>query len=292
MRACPICGTDTALSLLWNIENVVRCPTCGLAYADRLPALTELEAIYSAEYFQGRSAYADYQASKAGIQKHFEHRIAVLRQFQPSGDLFEAGCAYGFFLELAQRHWRVRGVDISASAIQYACKVLNLDVVQGDFESNPPAPNTYDVVVMWDTIEHLYDPVLAIRKCAEALRPGGILALTTGDLDARLPRLQKRGWRMIIPAHLYYFSRQSITRLLNDHGLEVAHYSHVGYYRSLRQMAQILTWNRPHSGWRQAFQRWIQNLPGVAQQIPLNLYDIMFVVAKKPASNHQEHRDG
>lgn len=281
MRACPVCGSQQNLIPLWNIENILRCPICGLAYVDRLPTLTELEAIYSAEYFQGRSAYADYEASKVGIQKHFQHRITVLKHFKPSGTLVEAGCAYGFFLELAQRHWKVRGVDISASAIQYARDVLKLDVEQGDFESNPPAPKAYDVVVMWDTIEHLYDPVLAIRKSAEALRPGGILGLTTADLDARLPRLQKRGWRMIIPAHLYYFSRQSITQLLNDYGLDVVHFSHVGYYRSLRQMAQILTWNRPRSGWRQTLQQWVQNLPGMGLQIPLNLYDIMFVVARK-----------
>jgi 2-polyprenyl-3-methyl-5-hydroxy-6-metoxy-1,4-benzoquinol methylase len=281
MRACPICGTSTNLTALWNIPNILRCPTCGLAYIDRLPTLKELEAIYSAEYFQGRTAYADYEASKAGIQRHFEHRIAVLRQFKPSGELFEAGCAYGFFLELAQRYWSVRGVDISEPAVQYARDALKLPVEQGDFESNPPASNAYDIVVMWDTIEHLYDPVLAIRKSVEALLPGGIIGLTTADLDALLPRVQKSGWRMIIPAHLYYFSRQSITRLLNDHGLEVMHFSHVGYYRSLRQMAQILTWNQTQSGWRYALQQRIQNLPGMALQIPLNLYDVMFVVARK-----------
>lgn len=281
MRPCPICGTDTALSLLWDIENIVRCPTCGLAYVDPLPTLKELQALYSQEFFRGNSAYADYEGSKSAIQHHFAQRISTLREFQPTGALFEAGCAHGFFLELAQRHWTVRGVDISESAIQYARDVLKLPVEVGDFESNPPAPDAYDVLAMWDTIEHLYDPVLAIRKSAEALHRGGILGLTTGDLDALFPRLQKRGWRLIHPTHLFYFSRQSMTRLLNDHGLEVVHFSHVGYYRSLRQMAQIISWHHPNSIWRRELQQRIQQLPGMSWQIPLNLHDVMFVIARK-----------
>jgi 2-polyprenyl-3-methyl-5-hydroxy-6-metoxy-1,4-benzoquinol methylase len=280
MRACPVCSNSTDLTYLWNTQ-IVRCPECGLGYVDRLPTLEELEAIYSAEYFRGRTAYTDYEADKAGTQHHFRHRIRLLRQYKPDGDLFEAGCAYGFFLEIAREHWNVRGIDISEAAIEYARNTLKLPVEREDFESHPPKPDSYDVVAMWDVIEHLYDPMLAVQKSAEALRPGGILAITTADLDAYLPRIQKRGWRMIIPAHLYYFSRRSITHLLKNHGLNVVHFSHVGYYRSLRQMSQIITWNKPESRWRQNLQRTVERLPLMNTYVPLNLYDIMFVIAQK-----------
>jgi 2-polyprenyl-3-methyl-5-hydroxy-6-metoxy-1,4-benzoquinol methylase len=280
LRPCPICGTSEGLSA-WRNTQLIQCPTCSLVYVKRLPTLAELEAIYSAEYWQGSSAYTDYVSDKAGMQAHFSHRIKVLSQMSHGTTLFEAGCAYGFFLELAQRFWSVRGIDISTEAIAYARDVLKLRVEQGDFESNPPAAAAYDIVVMWDTIEHLYDPVLAIQKSAEALRSGGILALTTGDINARLPRFQKKSWRMIIPAHLYYFSRQSITRLLNDQGLDVVHFSYVGYYRSVRQMAKILTWKQPDVLWRKKLLNRIEKLRLSNTQIPLNLYDIMFVVAQK-----------
>jgi 2-polyprenyl-3-methyl-5-hydroxy-6-metoxy-1,4-benzoquinol methylase len=281
-RPCPICGTSDHLSAGWWAPRLIRCRVCGLVYVQQLPTLAELEAIYSAEYWQGSSAYTDYLADKAGTQAHFRHRIKILRKLTSGSDLFEAGCAYGFFLELAQQHWNVQGIDISAEAVTYARDVLHLPVQQGDFESHPPAPKSFDVVVMWDTIEHLYDPVLAVQKIAEALKPGGILALTTGDIDAFLPRLQKKSWRMIILAHLYYFSRQSITWLLHDHGLDIIHFSHVSYYRSLRQMAKIITWKHPTVVWRQKLLKRIEKLPLIDSQIPLNLYDIMLIIARKP----------
>jgi len=284
MRACPNCQNETGLYYLWDTD-IVRCPRCDLGYRDRLPTLDELTRIYADEqYFNGRF-YADYVADKHGAQLNLRQRLNKMLAFQNGGEaLFEAGCAHGFFLELARQYWKqVQGIDMSPEAIAYARDTLGLDVALGDFESHPPAPGAFDAVAMWDTIEHLYDPVLAIRKSAAALRPGGILALTTGDISAWLPRIQKSSWRLILRQHLYYFSGQSLAWLLNQHGFDVVHQSHVGYYRSLNQMAEIITWRHPESLWRQRLRRQITRLPFMQSQISLNLYDIVFIIGRRRA---------
>jgi hypothetical protein len=99
------------------------------------------------------------------------------------------------------------------------------------------------------------------------------LALTTGDLDAVLPRIQRTRWRLFHPLHLYYFSLSSMTRLLNQHGLQVAHSSHEGNDRSVRQMAQVF-------GDRVAQK--VERLPFANLCVRVNLLDIMFVIARKP----------
>ena len=281
--SCPICGNRSKLKYLWK-TSIVRCSNCSFAFADELPTLGELESIYSSEYFHGEVSYANYLADKIGLQRHFQQRISTLGKYSSGGKLFEAGCAFGFFLDLARQYWEVSGIDISDAATDYAKNVLNLCVERGDLESHPPEPNTYDVVTLWDTIEHLYDPVTAVRTSVKALRPNGILALTTGDIDALLPRLQRQSWRLVIPVHLYYFSRKSISYLLNDYGLEIVHFSYASYYRSLRQMLLALTWKKNDVRWRVSLRDAIGRLPGMGVQIPLNLYDIMFVVARKRAS--------
>ncbi len=282
LRPCPVCGNRTALDYLWRTP-LVRCPKCSFAYVNQLPTLQELEAFYSsADYFHGKLDYSNYVADKRSTQLHFRHRIAALRQFRSGGELFEAGCAYGFFLELARQYWNVHGIDLSAPAAAYAAAELKLPVQHGDIEHYPLAPNSLDVITMWDTIEHLTDPVGVIAKSAGAVRPGGILALTTGDIDAVLPRFLKKRWRLIIPSHLHYFSRKSMVRLLTDQGFEVVHFSYVSYFRSLRQMAKVITWNKPGVHWRHALLHTIQKMPGMQLPVPLNLYDIMFVIARKP----------
>lgn len=287
MRPCPICGTRDSLGTLWSAKIdmwdsvIVQCPTCSLGYVDKLPTLEQLEAFYSEEFFKGLSSYADYVGDKESLQRNFRHRIATLRQFSAGGKLYEAGCAHGFFLEIAQQYWEVSGSDISASAIAYARDTLGLNVFVGDLETHPPQRNTYDVIAMWDTIEHLYDPVKAVETCAAALKTGGILALTTGDIQTFLPRLQKRRWRLIHPGHLYYFSRQSITYLCEHYGLDIVHFSHPGNSRSLRQFVLALTYGHTKRNWRHRLAEAIQKLPLPEVHIPLNTFDIMFVVARK-----------
>lgn len=284
MRPCPLCATEDNLSLLWGMDNIVKCPTCGLVYLDTLPTLEELEEIYGTKLFKGESEYADYEGDKAILQKHFKERIAALMRYQPTGTLFEIGSAYGFFLELAQSHWEVAGVDISATAVQHAQEVLNLPVTLSDMERYPfPTEPTYDLIVMWDTIEHLYEPISVVEKCVQALKPGGILAITTGDIGARLPQFQKQSWRLFIPSHLYYFSRQSMYYLLEQRaGLLVEHFSHVGYHRSLHQYINVISHGRQQASWRHQLARSIKSIVPSKIAIPLNLYDIMFVVARKP----------
>lgn len=281
IRSCPCCQNSQNLSYLWGTP-IVQCPVCTLAYVNRLPTENELRQLYSSEFFKGETAYADYVSEKNSLQRNFQNRIAWLRKFSQSGNLFEAGCAHGFFLDMARRYWNVSGIDISDEAVRYAQEKLGLDVAVGDFESHPPAPNSYDAIVMWDTIEHLYDPFFAVQESVKGLRSGGILALTTGDVGALVPRIQKKSWRLIHPTHLYYFSRRSMSYLLESNGMEIIHFSHETVYRTLSQFTRILTYGNEGENWRHRLVRQIDKLPLLNIDVPLNLYDIMFVIARKP----------
>src|SRR4029453_3695829 len=105
----------------------------------------------------------------------------------------------------------------------------------------PLEPASVDVVVMWDTIEHLPRPDLTIAKVGQVLRPGGFLFLTTGDIGSRLARLRRERWGLFHPpTHLHYFSRVTIARLLETSGLQMVKTKYVGVRRSIRQVAYSL----------------------------------------------------
>ena len=106
-----------------------------------------------------------------------------------------------------------------------------------------------DVIAMWDTIEHLRRPDLFIEKAARDLKPGGLLAITTGAIASLNPRRRGRRWRMIHPpTHLHYFSVETMRQLLRAHGFDVVHVSHPGNSRKLRSVLHfimVLQANRP-----------------------------------------------
>ena len=135
-----------------------------------------------------------------------------------------------------------------------------------------------DVGCMWDTLEHLREPQLYIKKFSEALSKGGILAMTTGDIGSFLARFRKESWRLIHPpTHIHYFNRSSLVALLNKYGFHVIHFEYCGFYRSFSNVLyNILVLRNKRS-----------HLYNMLNRINfdfffyLNTRDIMYIIAEK-----------
>lgn len=258
-------------------RGIVECPGCALVfYTGRL----DEGELYGEEYFAG-GEYCDYRSDKKVLQKNFRRRIFRLREVAPSGRLLEVGSAYGFFLELAREHWDVSGMDVSPEGVAHAREELGLPVLLGDFLDAPERPESFDVICLWDTIEHLSRPVRTIEKAARWLKPGGALVMTTGDIGSAVARLRGQRWRQIHPpTHLFYFSRRTLARAVEQAGLRVHTATSVGYWRSLRSMLYgIFALGGKETAW-------IYRLLTLGGRLDLpvytNLYDILLMVAVKP----------
>lgn len=236
-------------------------------------------AVYSHDYFFGGD-YINYLADRSAFDLHFRDRLQEITRYRSSGDLLEIGCAYGFFLATARECFHVRGFDIAQEPVTFARSQLGLDARCGDFTDTPYPAASADMIVMWDTIEHLAFPERMVAKVAAVLRDDGYLFLTTGDIDSALARLQREHWRMIHPpSHLQYFTRRSISQLLARNGLKTVRIQSVGVRRSLAQVLfglLALGQNASPSLLRKLAASRVGHWSFV-----LNTYDIMLVVASK-----------
>jgi SAM-dependent methyltransferase len=277
---CEVCLGESAVPRFTKRGyDFVECRTCGHLRVRFDGSDEDLRLAY--ERFFTDSAYLDYVADRAAASRNFARFITVLRRFQPGGRLFEIGAAYGFFLDLARAHWQVRGIDLNAEAAAYARAELGLDVTAGEFLDSPVETGAYDAVVMWDTIEHLRAPRAYVEKTAAMLKPGGLLAVTTGDVSALLPRVRGTKWRLCDPPfHLQYFSRATLTRLFEECGFEVVRVQSTGYYRSLGFMLHRIFVYEKRPIWRHVYR--LAQVTGLTQRmLYLNVFDIMMVVARK-----------
>lgn len=274
---CILCNQPTAHKGLY--QTLKRCRICSLVSAKEDPGQEELAGVYGKDYFF-EGEYLNYLEEKEPLQKNFRKWIPLLKQFVPHGKLFEIGSAYGFFLELAQKQWEVKGVDISGPACEYG-KSQGLNVECGDFLDIPVEAAQYNVFCLWDTIEHLQKPHLYIRKISETIAPGGIICLTTGDIDALVPRMQGGKWRMIHPpSHLFYFSKKTLFALLRKNDFEIVHASHAGFYRSLKRVLFSLAVLRKNGKWKALYESY-NRLKLRDFCFYLNLFDILLVIARK-----------
>jgi SAM-dependent methyltransferase len=191
----------------------------------------------------------------------------------------------GTFLELAERRgFEVAGVEPSRWAADVARRRISGSVHCGAVEDAPLPDGGYDVVTMWDVVEHLPDPALDLRAVYGALRPGGIFALSTMDVDALFARLAGSRWPWYMQMHLVYFSRRTLTEMLRREGFHIVDVSsHVRRvrlsYLASRLDAYVPPAARLLSG---ALRR-----TGLAERtVGVNLGDIFTVVARRPEVSH------
>ena len=279
--ACPLCrGTNLERPVL---RVLARCRTCGFVFLPRTADLPQqVAALYAGDYFTG-GEFGDYALQHQTFARNFRAYLDRMRTAGCTGGrLLEVGCAYGFFLEQAQAAFDASGIDVNAPAIN-AAKALGVRAEFADFLSYTPAARP-DVVCMWDTIEHLLDPVAYAKRAYELLNDRGWFFLTTGDLGSAMARFRGAAWRMIHPpSHVNYFSRETITRMLNDAGFDVTSIRSVGTHRDARNATHLLRLfsRRPIVRRVAAAGERVFALGVPSFGFYLNLHDIMFVAARK-----------
>jgi SAM-dependent methyltransferase len=278
-RRCLTCENDRTVG--WH-RGLVRCVTCGLIYYPWRLSAEEQAALYCEDYFRG-AEYRDYLADRSAHEANFRGRIKQLSRWLPRDRrLFEIGCSYGLFLNLAREHWSVRGCDIAREPCRYAMEQFGVDARHGDFLDSPLEPGEVDAFCMWDTIEHLDDPAAYLGEIARVLPDGGLLALTTGDIGSLLSRVQGPRWRQIHPpTHLWYFSRETLNRALAKFELDVVWCGRVGVHRSIGQTVYSLTsLNRA----RPSLLHVLCERTGIGRMtFSLNTHDLIYVIAKRRA---------
>jgi SAM-dependent methyltransferase len=280
-RHCELCGRDTEQRALYAIRacTIYRCEACSLG-STALPPQVNVLDIYDESYFRGGQSdgYGDYLASEQVLRREFRSSIEKLRRNVPArGRLLEVGCAYGFFLAEARPYFDCVGVEVSAAAVEHGRR-LGLDVRQGVL--SPEMANglgTFDAVVMLDVIEHLDRPADTLRLLASFLRPNGVVMISTGDWGSAVARVMGRRWRLMTPPqHLFFFSRRTLTGMLEKAGFEVLSSTHpwkvVPVGLMAYQVASRLGFKFP------------VGKTMYSAGVPVNLFDAVQILARKSSS--------
>jgi len=191
------------------------------------------------------------------------------------------GAATGYFLSLArERGWRVAGVDYSSYAAARA-QEKGIPVAAGGVQALAESENRYDVIALFDVIEHLLYPEEELAQMVRALKPGGLLVFATPDRSSVFARLTGRFWHAIVPPqHVFLFGSKTIDQLLRRHGLTVLEKSRPGKWFTVQYLFRALyTW----LGFRflYTFAERVAHTRFGRFAFPLNVRDTMFVIARK-----------
>ncbi len=281
---CRLChGTHARLHIEKEGYSILQCADCGLIYLDDAPQAQVLQSLYSSPYFQGgRRGYHDYRALESSLTATRNARLRRMAKLSRPGRLLEIGCAMGFFMRAAQQMgWKVQGVELSEYAAAVARDQFGLPVITGTLEDGLFPDESFDAVVLWDVIEHVPDPAELMRRVASLLKPGGLVGLSTGDVDSLLARLTGPSWHLYnLPEHLSFFSPATMQSLLQTAGLRVRRLDHAGARYTCEYLAYRLKIVYPSALTSRLFHA-CQGTRAGGWGIWVNLFDIMTVLAVK-----------
>lgn len=232
MNSCSVCSSDQSrLVVCIGGYSVSQCHQCSHTFVSAGLATGELDKAYGPEYYDAGGAadavgYQDYLANSEARTRGFTDRLRQIEaRVSKRGCLLDYGCAVGLMVKVAaEAGWEAIGYERSPWAAQYGRDTFGLNIVltgdplAQDFESR------FDVVTMWDVLEHLEHPRLVLETVSRWLKPGGLLTLNTVNRSSVGARLAGNHWRHLLPPHhLQYFSRSSLRHLLKDCGFDVLH---------------------------------------------------------------------
>ncbi len=229
---CPLCNGNSykVVSLTESLEgSLVRCLTCGLIRLHPMPAPDKTAALYECSDYMPNRLQAQSRYMRWENQRDDRFARIVNSPPGPEARLLDVGCATGTFLNRVRaKGWQVEGVEAGEHLAWFARERYGLNVHTGQIEDVLDCFEfeSFDVITLWDVIEHLRQPIEVLNGLYRILKPGGNLYLATPNADGWVAQFHLHTlacWWGIWPHpeppyHLYQFSRKSLVRALRKVG--------------------------------------------------------------------------
>lgn len=202
-------------------EQVVKCNKCGFMYINprikgELVVKGYSEAVDPDHVSQGEGRMATFRDGMKLITKVYGKK----------GKLLDVGSAGGFFVKAAEEEgWEGYGVEPSTWMVDWGKKNLGLkNFKSGTMESAKYPDNFFDVVTLWDVLEHVPDPTATLREANRIIKPGGMVFVNYPNIGSNLAKVAGRRWWFLLSIHLYYFTPQTLSKMLENTGFKPVFY--------------------------------------------------------------------
>lgn len=273
---CPLCGNANCSPLVEAPDRtpggsgmwfmVVQCHECGLCYTNPRPSQASMGLFY-------RGDYAPHQVldERRLKRSHWWHRLPLMRnrqdrlrrQMPRHGErrLLDFGCGSGsFLLRMRGQGWRVTGLDMSEAAVSRLRGDFGLHALCGSLPHPALEDGSFDVITMWQSLEHVHQPLEALLAAKQLLAPGGKLIAAVPNIDSLAFRMFGSAWNGLdLPRHLVHFTPHTLSLMLRRAGFRVGRIGMVRRGGWLRGSARLATRQSAHR-----HSRWFHLLEGKA----------------------------
>ncbi len=226
MVLCNICSGDTYTVIYegkdgknyqyyssGNYGKIIRCNNCGLIYVN--PLGKDIEKNY--ETIEDK----DYLKSKEARIETSKRDLKEIEKYKKEGKILDIGCGPGFFLKVAKDNkWDEYGVELSKWACDYG-KNTGVNIINKRLERAKFNDKFFDVITLWDVIEHVEYPSSLLLEINRILKNDGIIVLNTPNIGSIFAKIMGKRWWNLIGMHIYYFDKKTIRKILEKNGFKI-----------------------------------------------------------------------
>ncbi|HZU38768.1 MAG TPA: class I SAM-dependent methyltransferase [Gemmataceae bacterium] len=246
--ACILCGRrhwrqlveapDARAGAAGRWFAVVQCLECGCTFTNPRPNIESIGQFYQLDYEPHRTPRRiKARWHRFGLPGRASRRLP----WRGPGRLLDVGCGNGSFLEQAHAQgWEVTGVDMVVPTEVMRRAGNRYPILLGSLPHPDLEAASFDVVTMWQSLEHVHDPLTLLHEVRRLLLPGGKLLVTVPNIDGASSRWFGAAWvGLDLPRHLTHFSPATLHRLLQRAGFHVGPVGMVRHPAWIRASAQL-----------------------------------------------------
>jgi 2-polyprenyl-3-methyl-5-hydroxy-6-metoxy-1,4-benzoquinol methylase len=242
IEQCHLCKA-TAFKVLFEQQDlflesgqtftVQQCQSCKLVSLNPRPGAGELMTFYPDTYVAYTRPLQDEVNAIAKKDRGYGlyKRIKFIEKYIQGGRILDVGCATGSFLEACGQYWQKQpsqwqlyGIEPNEHAAQIAQKASRADIQIGMLEAAHYPDHFFDVVTLWDVLEHVYEPRDTLVEIRRILKPQGVLVFSLPNLDSWDAAIFGKYWvGYDVPRHMHVFSQKTLNMLLSQ-----AHFKQIG----------------------------------------------------------------
>lgn len=216
--------------------RLVKCRSCGLVRSDPAADPGRIATIYSESSF-------DYGDEIGNLTATYGRYLRALERFEVQrGSLLEIGCGNGFFLQeaLRQGYADVRGIEPGADAVSRADPAIRPRIVADVIRPGLFEAERFDVICLFQVLDHLPDPAAVLDECYTVLKPNGLILCLNHNVDAISARLLSEKSPIVDVEHTYLFGPQTLRKLYELRGFRVERIAAAWNRYSLRYLLLLL----------------------------------------------------